>query len=526
MAEQEMENRISSETAKTPEETGFSIKLMHSLCFGRCKSCFSSSENCKLNDSSQKKYDSSRESVCVKREIGLGSSIAITLGIIIGAGIFVSPKGVLNYTGSVGMALTIWTATGLISMIGAMCYAELGTSIPFSGSNYSYLMKSFGELPAFLYMWSQMVIFTPVYTVILSLTFANYILESFFPQCVFPSGAVRLLAALPICFLTYVNCRKVQWATRVQGVLTSTKILALIIIIIAGAYHLYLGNTRNFENAFEGTTTKPGFYALAFYHGIYAFGGWDCITFITEELKDPTKNLPRTIFGSLALVTVIYIMANVAYFAVLTPYEMLASNAVAVTFGERMLGPLSWTMSFFVAMSTFGALNSKILKSSRVFFVAAREGHLPDFLAMINLNYLTPVPSIVFVCMLSLAYLSTTELNFLIQYAGFVESVFFMLTIAGMIWLKHKEPELERPVKVSILFPLTYFVISGFLVVFPIYVNPRGPLIGASIAALGVPVYAITVFWKDKPKFYSKAIGALTSFMQKMFMSIAEEKQD
>ncbi|CAL1274659.1 unnamed protein product [Larinioides sclopetarius] len=530
MAEYEKKNGTSSEAAKTPEESSitsvFLIKMFKNLCFGKCKSCGGSSETYKLNHSSQKTYDSNRENVCVQREIGLGASIAITLGYIIGAGIFVSPKGVLKYTGSVGMALVIWTITGLISIIGAMCYAELATSIPFSGSTYSYLMKSFGELPAFLYMWTQIVILTPVYTVILSLTFANYILESFFPQCVFPPGAVRLLAALPICLLTYVNCRKVQWTTRVQGVLTSSKLMALIIIIIAGAYHLYLGNTKNFENAFEGTTNKPGFYALAFYHGLYAFGGWDCITFITEELKDPTKNLPRAIFGSLGLVTVVYIMANVAYFAVLTPYEMLSSNAVAVTFGERMSGTLSWIMSFFVALSTAGALNSKILKSSRIFYVAAREGHLPGFLSMINLNHLTPIPSVVFVCLLSIVYLSTTDLSFLIQNGAFVDSVFSMLTIAGMLWLKHTEPDLKRPVQVSLFFPVAYLMISGFLVVSSIYINPWGPLMGTAISAIGIPIYAITVFWKDKPKLYGKALGVLTPFMQKMFMSIAEEKQE
>ncbi|GIY17094.1 y+L amino acid transporter 2, partial [Caerostris extrusa] len=125
-------------------------------------------------------------------------------------------------------------------------------------------------------------------------------------------------------FLTYINCRNVQWATRVQDVFTFAKITALIIIIIAG------GNSQNFDNAFQGTTTDPGYIALSFYSGLFSYAGWEFLNFVTEELKDPFKNLPRAIYISLPLVTVIYVLANVAYFAVLTPNEILTSNAVAV----------------------------------------------------------------------------------------------------------------------------------------------------------------------------------------------------
>ncbi|CAL1274655.1 unnamed protein product [Larinioides sclopetarius] len=351
----------------------------------------------------------------LQKKLGLLNGIAIIVGIIVGSGIFVSPRGVLQETGSIGLALIVWSLCGFLSTIGALCYAELGTAIPKSGGDYAYIFESFGPLPAFLFLWVALVIIVPGGNAITALTFANYILEPVFSTCTPPPNAVRLLAALVICLLTYINCRNVAWATRVQDVFTFAKIIALIIIIIAGAYQLFLGNNQNFDNAFQGTTTDPGYIALSFYSGLFSYAGWNFLNFVTEELKDPFKNLPRAIYISLPLVTVIYVLANVAYFTVLTPDEILTSNAVAVTFGERVLGVMSWIMPFSVALSTFGGLNGNIFASARLFFVGAREGHLPNFLSMINLNYLTPAPSLVFLNILAMIYIFSEGIKAIVK---------------------------------------------------------------------------------------------------------------
>lgn len=201
-----------------------------------------------------------------------------------------------------------------------------------------------------------------------------------------------------IVLLTFVNCYNVKWATRVQNSFTFAKVLALIIIIVCGIIQLVKGNDRNlaYPASFEGTTTSPGHIALSFYSGLFSYAGWNYLNFVTEELKNPFKNLPRAIYISLPLVTIIYLLANISYFTVLTPHELLTSNAVAVTFGDRVLGSFSWIMPFSVAMSTFGGLNGGIFASSRLFFVGARYGHLPKSLAMINLKYYTPIPSLIF----------------------------------------------------------------------------------------------------------------------------------
>ena len=156
------------------------------------------------------------------------------------------------------------------------------------------------------------------------------------------------------------------------------------------------GNVSNFDNPWQGSQTSPGFIALSFYSGLFSYSGWTYLNFVTEELKDPYRNLPRAIYISLPTVTIIYALANIAYFSVLSKTDILTSNAVAVTFGNRLFGFFSWIMPLSVACSTFGGLNGGIFASSRLYFVGARSGHLPSFLSMINVKYLTPMPSIIF----------------------------------------------------------------------------------------------------------------------------------
>lgn len=181
-----------------------------------------------------------------------------------------------------------------------------------------------------------------------------------------------------------------------QNLFMFTKIAALVIVIIIGVVWMCMGHTENFENAFANTETDPGKLSLAFYSGIFSYAGWNYLNFMTEELRDPYKNLPRAIYISLPLVTAIYVLANMAYLAVLTPQEMIASNAIAVTFGDKVLTMGKWVIPIMVAVSAFGGLSVHIMTSSRMCFVGARNGHMPAILSHINVSKYTPTPSLVF----------------------------------------------------------------------------------------------------------------------------------
>ncbi|KAH9504888.1 Large neutral amino acids transporter small subunit 2 [Bulinus truncatus] len=224
-------------------------------------------------------------------------------------------------------------------------------------------------------------------------------------------------------------------------------------------------------------------------------------------MKDPYKNLPRAIWISLPLVTVIYILANVAYFAVMSPAEMLASDAVAVTFADRTLGVMSWIMPVFVACSTFGSLNGAIFTSSRLFFVGARQGHLPGLLATINIKHMTPLPALLFGCVTSLIMLSSNDIYVLINYASFVETLFIGMSVTGLMILRVTRPDLDRPIRVSLFFPVFYFIICVFLIITPLTTSPKECLMGLVMIATGIPIYMLGVMWEKKPRGFRVAFG-------------------
>lgn len=457
--------------------------------------------------------------VALKKEIGLLSACGIIVGNIIGSGIFVSPKGVLENAGSVGLALIVWIVTGLITAVGALCYAELGVTIPKSGGDYSYVKDIFGGLAGFLRLWIAVLVIYPTNQAVIALTFANYILQPIFPTCLPPETGLRLMAGVCLLLLTWVNCASVRWATRVQDIFTAGKLLALGLIIIMGVVQICKGEYFWLEpkNAFE-FFQKPdvGLVALAFLQGSFAYGGWNFLNYVTEELVDPYKNLPRAIFISIPLVTFVYVFANVAYVTAMSPQELLASNAVAVTFGEKLLGVMAWIMPISVALSTFGGVNGSLFTSSRLFFAGAREGHLPSVLAMIHVRRCTPIPALLFTCLSTLLMLVTSDIYTLINYVGFINYLFYGVTVAGQVVLRWREPHRPRPIKVSLFFPIVYLLFWAFLLVFSLYSEPVVCGIGLAIMLTGVPVYFLGVHWENKPPAFHTFVDAVTRAGQKL----------
>ncbi|XP_045844971.1 asc-type amino acid transporter 1 isoform X1 [Meles meles] len=450
------------------------------------------------------------ERVALKKEIGLVSACTIIIGNIIGSGIFISPKGVLEHSGSVGLALFVWVLGGGVTALGSLCYAELGVAIPKSGGDYAYVTEIFGGLAGFLLLWSAVLIMYPTSLAVISMTFSNYVLQPVFPNCIPPATASRALSMACLMLLTWVNSSSVRWATRIQDIFTGGKLLALSLIIGVGFVQIFQGHFEELRpsNAFDfWMTPSVGHLALAFLQGSFAFSGWNFLNYVTEELVDPRKNLPRAIVISIPLVTFVYTFTNIAYFTAMSPQELLVSNAVAVTFGEKLLGYFSWVMPVSVALSTFGGINGYLFTSSRLCFSGAREGHLPSLLAMIHVRHCTPIPALLVCCGATAVIMLVGDTYTLINYVSFINYLCYGVTILGLLVLRWRRPALHRPIKVNLLVPVAYLVFWAFLLVFSFISEPMVCGVGMIIILTGVPVFFLGVFWRSKPKCVHRLTG-------------------
>ncbi|KAK2492494.1 hypothetical protein MC885_007927 [Smutsia gigantea] len=428
----------------------------------------------------------------LQKEVGLFSGICIIVGTIIGSGIFISPKSVLSNTAAVGPCLIIWAACGIVATLGnkapllaelsllntgtgylnsgqlrALCFAELGTMITKSGGEYPYLMEAFGPIPAYLFSWTSLFVIKPTSFAIICLSFSEYVSAPFYSGCEPPKVVVKCLAAAAILLITMVNALSVRLGSYVQNVFTAAKLVIVAIIIVSGLVLLAQGNTKNFENSFESTKMSVGAISLAFYNGLWAYDGWNQLNYITEELRNPFRNLPLAIIIGIPLVTGCYILMNVSYFTVMTATELLQSQAVAVTFGDRVLYPASWVVPLFVAFSTIGAANGTCFTAGRLVYVAGREGHMLKVLSYISVKHLTPAPALIFYGIIATIYIIPGDINSLVNYFSFAAWMFYGLTILGLIVMRFTRKEAERPIKPAWEYLYcVLFILSGLIFYF------------------------------------------------------------
>ncbi|KAH9492657.1 Large neutral amino acids transporter small subunit 1 [Bulinus truncatus] len=451
--------------------------------------------------------------VQLKQHIGLVGCVSIIVGMIIGSGIFVSPVGITRYVGSVGLSVSMWGAVGVFCMLCALCYAELGACLPKSGGEYIYVKYAWGDFMAFLCMWMNLILINPICVAASSLIFATYVLKPVFPDCEPPEAAVRMIAFLVVALIVAVNMYKVTLVTKLQYIITASKVLALVGVIVIGMVNIAQGHTKHFENSFEDSDYSIGAICLAFYSGFWAFGGWNYLNYVTGEVIRPEKNLPLGIMISITSVTVIYIMANIAYFSVLTPEDMLHSSTVAVSFLDRTIAWLSYVVPGLISVSVIGGMNGAILSVSRLFYVAAKNHHLPRIISMINVKTLTPVPSLLTMFFLITVMQFVGDIFYLIEMMGFSLSVVLVMVFAGLVKLRLTSPKLKGPIKIPIVIPVFLTLTCSAILVVTMYQKPVESGLAMSVMVCGVPAYLLGCKWK-KPVCLQKALDSTTKMLQ------------
>ncbi|KAF5399951.1 Cationic amino acid transporter [Paragonimus heterotremus] len=254
----------------------------------------------------------------------------------------------------------------------------------------------------------------------------------------------------------------------------------------------------------------------------------NCLNFLTGEMKNPTRTLPIVIVLSMTIVTFIYLLANMAYLAVLSPSEILSSEkssaAIAVTFASRCMGVMAWMMPLFVGASVFGSINSEVLSLSRLCFTASERGHMPIILSMINVKNLTPIPSVLAMILVSILFQLHEDVFILIQLTGLAFTVVSAIAVCSLLYIRRTNPALNKSrFKLPIFLPILYLVGTISIGIFSVCDSPKNALLSVGLMALGIPVYIFGVAWKRKPAFIESGMYRTTVWLQKVLNVVPQE---
>ena len=438
----------------------------------------------------------------LKRDLGLWSAAAIVVGTVIGSGIFIVPKSMVLNVGTPGMVLFVFLFGGLLSLAGALTYAELAAMLPEAGGEYVYLREAYGPMWAFIYGWTQLLIAKSASIATLATGFYLY-LANFFPllEKVITSvtlpyvGLVeirngQIFAMVLIASLGLLNYFGVRIGGNVQVAVTIVKVAAIAAIILLGLF-AGVGETGNFTTSVKSVGGASGFFA-ALVAALWAYDGWNNVSMVASEVKNPQRNLPLALIVGTLAVMAIYMLANVAYFYVLPAEAVANSNRVAGEMMRRIFGaPGAAAVSVAAMISIFAALNGSILTGARVPFAVARDGLMWPSLGKIHPRYFTPANSIVVLSLWSMVIVLSGGYDFLFNLVIFSSWILYGMATASVIVLRRKRPDLARPYKtigypvVPILFVLVTIALLGQT----FYDRPGQSMLGLLIILLGLPLY-------------------------------------
>ena len=438
----------------------------------------------------------------LKRDLGLWSAAAIVVGTVIGSGIFIVPKSMVLNVGTPGMVLFVFLFGGLLSLAGALTYAELAAMLPEAGGEYVYLREAYGPMWAFIYGWTQLLVAKSASIATLATGFYLY-LANFFPllEKVIASATLpyiglveirngQLFAMVLIASLGLLNYFGVRIGGNVQVAVTIVKVAAIAAIILLGLF-AGVGEVSNFSTSVKSVGGASGFFA-ALVAALWAYDGWNNVSMVASEVKDPQRNLPLALIAGTLAVMAIYMLANVAYFYVLPAESVANSNRVAGEMMRRIFGaPGAAAVSVAAMISIFAALNGSILTGARVPFAVARDGLMWPSLGKIHPHYFTPANSIVALSLWSMVIVLTGGYDFLFNLVIFSSWILYGMATASVIVLRRKRPDLARPYKtigypvVPILFVLVTIALLGQT----FYDKPGQSMMGLLIILLGLPLY-------------------------------------
>ncbi len=446
------------------------------------------------------------------RQLGLFDAAMILCGIVIGSGIFTSTGLMAAYLPSPGWILVAWVGGGLLTLAGALTFAELGTALPRAGGHYVYLREAYGPLWGFLCGWILFLVYMSGGIAALAAAFAEY-LGGLWPAVstsrvlweidlrpgtgawMWRLSAGQLVAVAAILGLSWINWLGVREGKLVQNTLTVIKIAVLAVLVLAG---LFLGRGQGF--APEWQPAGMGFGQLIMAFGValvavsWAFDGWNNVNFAAGELRDPARDLPRALLLGTAGVTVLYALVNLVYFRALPLQEMagqvrVAELAVTSLFGDRT----GAVLGVAIIVSILGSLNGSILTGPRIYYAMARDGLFFRAAGRVHPRNRTPDRAILLQAIWASLLALTGTFAQLFTFVMFVSIMFWIAAAGAVIVLRRKQPDLPRPYRVwgYPWVPVVFMAASAGILASSLRESPVESLAGAGLTVLGIPVYLV-----------------------------------
>lgn len=423
---------------------------------------------------------------------------AIVVGIIIGSGIFLVPREMMAAVGSSSQVYTVWIVGGLLSLFGAMSYAEVAAMKPRVGGEYAFLKDAYGNLTAFLYTWTWITIAKPasIATIAAGLmrvlgTFSAF---SFLTRSALgPITNAQLAAIAATWLITMLNIVSTRESANVQRALTVLKILMILFIAAVCFASLQHGTVHNFTTHFTGSRGGFAGFMVALVAALWAYDGWSDVSQMAGEVQDPQRSLPFALVGGVAIVGALYMLTNAAIQYILPAALIAQSDRPAADALRLVAGNIGTALvSLGMAVSICATFVGSSLSGARVPFAAARDGLFPHALARISPRFQTPSASLLLQAVLSsLLLLAIGKFQSLFSLAIFSEWLFYALTAATVFVFRHREPDTPRPYRVTgyPVVPALFILAAIVLLIFSFADQPLNSAIGAAVILCGIPLY-------------------------------------
>ncbi|MFQ5742714.1 MAG: APC family permease [Acidobacteriota bacterium] len=448
------------------------------------------------------------------RRLGAFDSTMMMVGIVIGSGIYTTTGLIAERAPSAGLILLVWVVGGLLTLAGALTYAELGTAMPHAGGHYVYLREAYGPLAAFLFGWNLFVVQMTGSIAALAVAFADYF--STYVPAVSPANVIfstpvglfghsfqyslsmgQLFAVAVILLLSAFNVLGVALGSLLQNLFTVIKIGTLLVFIALG---LTVGRGAAVDFSLNPEGLEWGQLIVGF--GIasiivsWAFDGWHNINYIAGEIKDPARNLPRALFAGATGITLLYVLTNYIYLYAVPIHEMegvvrIAELATSALYGGATAG----LITVAIIISVFGALNGSIIVGPRVYYAMAADGLFFKKVSEVHSRFRTPAFSILLQAFWASMLTLSGTFEQLITFVMFVTVLFTVAAVASIFTLRKQQPDLARPYRTwgYPLVPLIFIVASTGILLDTLIERPVQALAGIGLTAIGIPVY---IYWR------------------------------